>query len=152
MKKIRLTTTLAKLREHSPCESGYRKLLRSLGAKWPDAKPINLLRILKSNGVQDMLWCLCCTFEDNFTVRLLMSADFAQSVLRYFTKYDENDKRPADAIQAARDLAAGKISEEAAGAAARAARAAFHDRLAVIARKRFPKAPKAIDCTAGGEG
>ena len=87
-------------------------------------KPINLLRILKSNDVQDMLWCLRCTLEDNFKVRLLMSADFAESVLKHFTKYDKNDRRPADAIQAARDLANGKINEAAAGVAGAAGVAA----------------------------
>src|SRR5580765_8322321 len=126
IKKARLTTTLAKLREHSAWESGYRKLLKSLGAKWPADKPINLLRILKSNGVQDMLWCLRCTLEENFKVRLLMSADFAESVLKYFTKYDANDKRPAAAIKAARDLAAGRITQAQSDAwAAEAAEAAW---------------------------
>ena len=126
--KVRLATTLAQLREHSACESGYRKLRKSLGLKWPDDKPINLLRVLKPNGVQDMLWCLRCTSQDNFKVRLLMSADFAQRVLKFFTQYDANDKRPALAIQAARDRAYGRITYDeaarAAGAAAWAARAA----------------------------
>jgi hypothetical protein len=146
MKKIRLTTTLALLREHgacgqrSGCNRGYDKLLQSLGPNWTNDKPINLLHILKSNGVRDMLWCLCCTIQDNFRMRLLMSADFAQSVLKISTEYDPKDTRPAEAIRAARDLAKDKISrEEADNKAAGAARAAAD----VVTSMRVKNARKA---------
>jgi hypothetical protein len=134
--KTRLTTTLALLREHGACFDGYRKLKKSLGAKWSDTKPINLLVILKSNGVQDMLWCLRATKQNNDKVSRLMAADFAESVLHHFTAKYPNDDRPAKAIQSARDFANGKIKRAesaawgasaesaAARAAARAARAA----------------------------
>ena len=108
--KYRLTTTLALLKEKGACTDGYRKLLKSLPAKWADDKPINLLRVLKSNGVQDMCWCFRATVEDSTIPRVLIVADFAQSVLKYFTAKYPNDDRPAKAIQAARDFAAGKIS------------------------------------------
>ncbi len=121
MKKILLTTTLAKLREHSPCEYGYRKLCKSLGAKWPADKPINLLRILKSSGVDDMTWCLRATKQNCGRVVRLMAADFAESVLKYFTKEHPTDNRPALAIKAARDFAIGKIDAAARAAAGAAA-------------------------------
>ena len=108
--KYRLTTTLALLKEKGACTDGYRKLLKSLPAKWADDKPINLLRVLKSNGVQGMCWCFRATVEDSTIPRVLIVADFAQSVLKYFTAKYPNDDRPAKAIQAARDFAAGKIS------------------------------------------
>ena len=103
--KIKLTTTLALLRQHSACESGYKKLRKHLGMKWPDDKPINLLAILKNNGVQDMLWCIRATVEpytDHRKFLCNMYADFAESVLPiYETKYP-NDERPRKAIEAAR--------------------------------------------------
>ena len=124
--KYRLTTTLALLKEKGACTDGYRKLLKSLPAKWADDKPINLLRVLKSNGVQDMCWCFRATVEDSTIPRVLIVADFAQSVLKYFTAKYPNDDRPAKAIQAARDFAAGKISlQDCKNAAAYAAYAAY---------------------------
>ena len=123
-RKYRLTTTLALLREHGACRAGYMALRRSLGAKWGDNKPINLLRVLKSNGVQDMLWCLRATAEDPKIPRVLIAADFAESVLKCFTARHPNDDRPAKAIRAARDFAAGKIGADAAAGAAEAAASA----------------------------
>ena len=125
MKKYRLTTTLALLKKHSACADGYRKLLKSLPAKWADDKPINLLRVLKSNGVQDMCWCFRATAEDSMVPRVLIAADMAESVLKYFTAKYPNDDRPAKAIQAARDFAAGRISQQDAANAADAAYAAY---------------------------
>ena len=64
-----------------------RSSAQSLGAKWPHEKPINLLRVLKSNGVQDMLWCIRATIEPYADFRLHlcgMYADFAESVLPMF--------------------------------------------------------------------
>src|SRR3990167_9038555 len=121
--KYRLTTTLKLLRDKGACPEGFRKLKRSLGPKWADTKPINLLRVLKSNGVQDMCWCFCATREDCDKVARLIAADFAQSVLHHFTAAHPNDDRPAKAIQAARDFVNGKITA-AAGAAGDAAGAA----------------------------
>ena len=104
-KKFKLTTTRALLKQHSACESGYRKLVKSLGSKWPQDKPINLLQILASNGVQDMCWCFRATVEDSLCPRVLCAADFAESVLHYFTAKFPNDDRPARAIAAARHAA-----------------------------------------------
>ena len=126
MKKFTLTTTLELLHQHCACESGYRTLVKSLGVKWPKDKPINLLQILDSNGVQDMCWCFRATVEDSLVPRLLCAADFAESVLHYFTDKYPNDGRPTKAIQAARDFAAGKIDKTAAAYAAAAADAAAY--------------------------
>src|SRR3990167_8231084 len=124
-RKIRLTTTFALLRKHSACESGYRDLRKHLGMKWPDDKPINLLVILQSNGVQDMLWCIRATqapYKDHWKFLCNMYADFAESVLPLFQTYDPNDNRPLKAIQEARS--GNKIAAEEAAGAARAAEAA----------------------------
>jgi len=127
--KTKLTTTLKLLRQHGACTDGYKKLRQSLGAAWPAGKPINLLHILKSNGVQDMMWCLRATEQDCLRERYLICADMAESVLHLFTAQYPADARPALAIQAARDAAAGKIKNAdaatAAHAAANAANAAY---------------------------
>ena len=133
MTKITLTTTLALLREKGACVDGYKKLKKSLGSKWADDTPINLTHVLDSNGVSDMLWCLRATQQKNDRVARLMAADFAESVLRHFTKVRPNDTRPAEAIQAARDFANGKINAYAADAAASAASAAAYASYAAYA-------------------
>ena len=51
-------TTLNKIRAHSPCANGWAKLLRHLGKTQADDEPVSLLTILKSNGLDDALWCL----------------------------------------------------------------------------------------------
>src|SRR3990167_5044938 len=104
-KKVRLTTTLALVREHHACDSGYKVLRKYLGPKWPDDKPINLLTILRSNGVQDMLWCLRSTREpyaDHWKLMCGMYADFAESVLPIFESRFPGDNRPRKAIEHAR--------------------------------------------------
>ena len=50
--------TLDRIRAHSPCESGWVKLLKHLGKTQADDKPLSLLTVLESNGLDDALWCL----------------------------------------------------------------------------------------------
>tara|TARA_R110000868_G_scaffold411755_1_gene708928 strand:- start:36460 stop:37056 length:597 start_codon:yes stop_codon:yes gene_type:complete len=122
--KTVLTTTLELLKEHNACESGYRKLKKTLGPKWGSDQPINLLDILDSNGVQDMMWCFRATEQDCIKQRYLICADMAESVLHLFTAKYPNDKSPERAIKAARDAANGVITSAAAASAAAAAYAA----------------------------
>jgi hypothetical protein len=51
-------TTLNSIRKHSPCEDGWKKLLKHLGKTRADDEPVTLLAILESNGLDDALWCL----------------------------------------------------------------------------------------------
>jgi hypothetical protein len=44
------TTTLNAIREHSPCASGWAKLLNTLGKTKADDDPLLLSAILESNG------------------------------------------------------------------------------------------------------
>jgi hypothetical protein len=53
-----ICTTLNKIREHGPCEDGWHKLLKHLGKTEADDKPLPLLTVLDSNGLDDCLWCL----------------------------------------------------------------------------------------------
>ena len=53
-----LTTTLNRIREHSPCESGWKKLLAHLGKTKADDDPLPYSVIFDSNGLSDALWCM----------------------------------------------------------------------------------------------
>ena len=53
-----VTTTLNKIRKHSPCADGWEKLLKSLGKNKADDEPLSLMTVLESNGLEDALWCL----------------------------------------------------------------------------------------------
>src|SRR3990172_7273406 len=50
-------TTLNKIRAHSPCEEGWKKLLAHLGKTQADDEPLPFATILESNGIDDALWC-----------------------------------------------------------------------------------------------
>ncbi len=123
-----ITTTLNAIRKHSPCEDDWADLLKFLGKTKADSKPLKFSTILESNGIDDALWCLRSLTEKHHPKIRHLAADYAERVLPLFEKYHPEDKRPREAIQAARDFADGKITEKdlaaawaAAGAAAWAA-------------------------------
>ena len=108
---MKLTTTLNKIRACSPCASGWQTLLKHVGKDFdPDAE-INLLTVLESNGVADMLWTLRAT-DHSKRVASQLAIEFAEQALPIFEKRRPNDERPRKAIQAARDYLDGKISLE----------------------------------------
>ena len=107
---MKLTTTLNKIRACSPCTSGWQTLLKHVGKDFdPDAE-INLLTILQSNGVADMLWTLRATDQDSKRIASQLAIEFAEQALPIFEKRRPDDARPRNAIQAARDYLDGKIS------------------------------------------
>ena len=115
-----LTTTFRRLRSAGACTERYKFLRAALkGVK--DTEPINLLTILRTNGLDDALWALSATSKNCDKVARLMAADFAEEVLPIWRKYSQ-DKRPELAIKAARDSAHGRISVEELAAAWAAAR------------------------------
>jgi hypothetical protein len=130
---MKLTTTLDLLHKAGACTSGYKTLITALGAEYPHEKPIDLLTILDTNGLEDALWALCATAENCDMVARLMAADFAEQVLPIWQKYSKDD-RPALAIQAARDFAHGRIYRQEMAAAGDAAWAAARDAAGDAAR------------------
>jgi len=52
-----ITTTLNKIRDHSPCQEGWGKLLKHLGKTKADDEPLPFAVIVESNGIEDALWC-----------------------------------------------------------------------------------------------
>ena len=130
-------TTLNKIRSCSPCESGWKKLLKHLGKTVADDEPLSFVTILESNGLDDALWCCRATPEYNREWRLYAVWCALQ------VKHLMTDKRSLDALvisevfanglvgqaelDAARDAAwavevDGATARDAAVAAARAAR------------------------------
>jgi hypothetical protein len=130
-----LTTSLYRLRKFHACKPRYDHLVAKLGENYGDRTPINLLKILETNGTADCLWALCATAESCDTVASLMAADFAESVLHIFERDYPNDDRPRKAIAATRAYARGQITAAAAAAAADAAGDAAWDADAAIIRK-----------------
>ena len=120
-----ITTTLRKIRQHSPCSEGWRTLLTFLGKTGADDDPLPLVTILQSNGLDDTLWCLrTVAGYDKEITRFALAC--AQEVRHLMT-----DQRSLDALDAlARHLESPLSKQEfdcvlaAAWAAARAARAA----------------------------
>jgi len=136
--KVVFTTTLNAIRDNRPCAAGWRKMLAYLGKTEADDEPINLLTILESNGVQDMLWALrCVDHPDLERVARLIACDFASAALCIYDKYPD-DPRPRNAVEVARRYANGEATSRelsyardaawaAASAAARDARDAAWD-------------------------
>lgn len=119
-----LYTTLNKIRAHHPCESGWRKLLKSLGKTKPDDARLSLLTIYKSNGLDDALWCLRAVDNVDFFARRF-ALDCARAVEHL--NPDPRVKACNDTVErflknkaTENELAAGAAAE-AAGAAAEAA-------------------------------
>ena len=119
-------TTLNKIRDRSPCEDGWKKLLKYLGKTHADDELLALSVILDSNGLNDALWCLRSVPEENRRWRKLAVA-YARTVQHLMT-----DPRSVDALDVADRHADGDATDaelrtawdaawDAARAAARAA-------------------------------
>jgi hypothetical protein len=129
-----MMTTLNAIREHGPCEDGWRKLLRHLGKTSPDDEPLSIVTVLDSNGLDDALWCLRAVTGHDREIRLyavwcarqvqhLMTDPRSLAALDVADRYSHalaTDEELTAARAAARD-AAGEAARAAARAAAREA-------------------------------
>lgn len=116
-----MNTTLKAIRKHRPCEPGWVKLLAYLGKTKADDEPISLLEILKSNGLDDALWCLRALDGHDREIRLY-AVWCARQVQHLMT-----DPRSLAALDVAEAFANGKATKEELDAARDAARAAAWD-------------------------
>jgi hypothetical protein len=116
-----ITTTLNRIRAHSPCEDAWEKLLKHLGKTKADDEPIKFSTIIESNGLDDALWCLRSIYPEHDKEVRLFAADCAEQVLHLFEEKYPNDNRPRLAIEAARKFANGEITREELDAARAAA-------------------------------
>ena len=111
-----MKTTLKKIRAHSPCHSGWEKLLRNLGKTKADDAPLLLTTVLESNGLDDALWCLRAVDGHKREMRLF-AVECARSVQHLMT-----DKRSIDALDVAERFANGLATQAELDAAWDAAR------------------------------
>jgi hypothetical protein len=95
------TTTLNEIREKSPCEEGWSKLLKHLGKNKADDEPLHLLTILESNGLDDALWCLRAKSLDRLSRHF--QAWCAEQVLHHFEADRPDDERVRDQINMLRN-------------------------------------------------
>ena len=120
-----MKTTLNKIRAHSPCVTGWNKLLKNLGKTKADDEPLALTTILESNGFDDALWCLRAVDGHQREMRLF-AVECARSVQHLMT-----DKRSIDALDVSERYANGLATQAeldaAWDAASDAARAAAWD-------------------------
>jgi hypothetical protein len=113
-----LTTTLNRIRAHSPCEEGWRKLLAGLGKTAPDDEPLPYARIVEINGIDDALWC-CRAEPQHVKEWRLFAVWCARQVQHLMT-----DARSITALEVAERHANGKATDKELAAAGDAARAA----------------------------
>ena len=101
-----ITTTLNRIREHSPCVEGWKKLLAHLGKTTADDEPLAFATILKSNGLDDALWCLRAEPQHSREWRLF-AVRCARRVQHLMT-----DARSVEAIDVAERHANGRATDD----------------------------------------
>ena len=102
-----MQTTLNKIREFSPCESGWAKLLKHLGKTQADDEPLDFLTILESNGLDDTLWCLKAApkeWEPNIRMYAVWCAKQVE--------HQMTDKRSKNALVVAQNHALGLATDD----------------------------------------
>ena len=101
-----ITTTLKRIKAHSPCEDGWKKLLNHLGKTKADDEPLSFAVILKSNGVEDALWC--CRCEPQYAKEWRLFAVWCVRQQAHLL----TDQRSKDALDVAERHAHGKATDE----------------------------------------
>ena len=110
-----MKTTLNEIREHSPCEEGWKKLLKSLSKTKADDEPVSIVQVLDSNGLDDALWCLRAVKGYDREIRLY-AVWCARQVEHLMT-----DERSKQALVVAERHANGEATDEELAAARAAA-------------------------------
>lgn len=113
-----ITTTLNRIRAHSPCREGWTKLLRHLGKTEADDEPLPFSTIVASNGLDDALWC-CRAEPQHDREWRLFAVWCARQVQHLMT-----DPRSLDALDVAERYANGAATQNELTAAQDAAWAA----------------------------
>ena len=116
-----ITTTLNRIREHSPCQEGWTKLLKHLGKTQADDEPLPYAVIARSNGIDDALWC-CRAEPKQSKIWRLFAVWCGRQVEHLMT-----DERSKEALSVAERHANGKATDDELFAAWAAARAAAGD-------------------------
>ena len=113
-----MKTTLNAIRACAPCASGWAKLLSHLGKTRANNKPLSLITILDSNGLDDALWALRAV-DGHDREKRLYAVWCVRQVEHLLT-----DQRSRDALEVSERFARGRATREELDAArATAARA-----------------------------
>ena len=107
-----MNVTLNDIEKHSPCKSGWQKLLKNLGKTKADDEPLPLVTILDSNGLNDALWCLRALPPELDGKIRLFNCLIAEHALKYWEAVYPDDKRPHEAIAVSRRFAVGKATQK----------------------------------------
>ena len=113
-----ITTTLNRIRAHSPCEDGWRKLLSGLGKTAADDEPLPFARIVEINGIDDALWC--CRAEPQYDKQWRLFAVWCARQVQHLM----TDPRSIAALEVAERHAEGTATDEELSAAWSAAQSA----------------------------
>lgn len=100
-----MQTTLNQIRKHSPCVSGWEKLLKYLGKTMADDEPLSITTIIDSNGVDDAIWCLRAVEGHDKEIRLF--AVWCARQVQHLLK----DQRSLYAIDTAERYANGEATD-----------------------------------------
>ena len=114
-------TTFRKAKEANACVESYKKIAKTLGGvrNYGEDTTIPLSTILEVLGVQDTLWAFRCTIEPSADIAIEFTCRCAEHTLPNFESVYPDDKRPRQAIEAARRYLTDK--SESARSAARSA-------------------------------
>ena len=111
--KTELTTTLAEIRSHGPCESGFAKIRDHLGVSPADAKthdePFPIALLLETNGLNDALWVTAHVALEAITRFLLRLVNSALNSLRTL---DGDHSREVEAVETVVSLLHRKLAGE----------------------------------------
>ena len=122
-----MKTTLKAIRGASPCDPGWKKLIKSLGGvrRFGLETPLSVSDVLDSNDMEDALWVLshACGAEGERLCHLF-ACDVAERVLHIYEKHSPGDDRVRNAIAVKRRWIAGQAANEELNAAEKAAWAA----------------------------
>lgn len=110
-----ITTTLNRIREHSPCREGWEKLLKGLGKTAADDEPLPFARIVEINGLDDALWC--CRAEPQHAREWRLFAVYCVRQVQHLMK----DERSIAALDVAERHANGQATDKELAAAQAAA-------------------------------
>ena len=124
--------TFAKAKKAGACVESYRKLADALGGinAYGKDSPIPLDKVVEICGVADAIWALRCTVEPAELIYsstkfiIEFACRCAEHCLNNFESVYPDDKRPRQAIEAARGYTVGTVSVEELSAAESAAESA----------------------------
>ena len=149
-----ITTTLNRIRIHSPYKEVWTKLLAGLNKTQPDDEPLPYAEIVRINGLSDALWCTRAEPQHAATWRLyavwcarqvacLLTDPRSLAALDVAERHAHGQATDAeldaasDAAQAAAWAAASDAARAAASAAARAAGRATASAAASAAERQW---------------